>query len=79
MATNFIRSAVAPTISAGAMQAKAIWKMTKDSSGMNTPAENVSATDEVVTPDRNALDSPPMNGVSGPAAAASPAPVKASE
>ena len=33
-AENFTRSANAPTISAGVMQAKVIWKMTKTYSGM---------------------------------------------
>ena len=79
IAANFIRSAVAPTISAGAMQAKAIWKTTKAYSGMKTPAEKDSAIELVVTPFRNILDSPPMKGVSGPASSALPAPVKASE
>ena len=40
-----MRSAKAPTISAGVMQAKVIWKTTKASSGMTTPAENVSTTE----------------------------------
>ena len=37
-ALNFIRSAKDPTMSAGVMQAKVIWKMTKTSSGITTPA-----------------------------------------
>ena len=43
-AENLMRSAKAPTMSAGVMQAKVIWKTTKASSGMTTPAENVSTT-----------------------------------
>ena len=37
-----MRSAKAPTIRAGVMQAKVIWKTTKISSGMATPFEKVS-------------------------------------
>ena len=37
-AENLMRSAMAPTISAGVMAAKVIWKMTKVSSGMTTPS-----------------------------------------
>ena len=36
-----MRSANAPTISAGVMQAKVIWKTTKTISGMKTPCEKV--------------------------------------
>ena len=61
------------------MQAKAIWNTAKANSGMNTPAEKVSASELVVIPPRNALDSPPMNGVVAVASAAVPAPVKARE
>ena len=38
---NLMRSAMAPMISAGVMAAKVIWKTTKVSSGMTTPAEKV--------------------------------------
>ena len=58
MAENFMRSANAPTISAGVMMAKVIWKV------MNTASGN-SAVEEVrlsgVTPTRKALPNPPIN------------------
>ena len=40
-AENFMRSAKAPTIRAGVMQANVIWKQTKTYSGMYEPFENV--------------------------------------
>ncbi len=63
---NFTRSANAPTISAGVMQAKVIWKITKTYSGRYTPFEKVAAKVPGLTPARKALSSPPNrlgNGV----------------
>lgn len=51
-----MRSANAPTISTGVMQAKVIWKQTYTSSGMTTPLEKVPALDSGVTPIRTALE-----------------------
>src|SRR5262249_52471252 len=58
-AENFMRSANPPTISAGVMQAKVIWKQMYTSSGITTPLENVATLDSGVTPMRKTLDSPP--------------------
>jgi hypothetical protein len=55
IAENFIRSAKAPTISAGVMIAKVIWNTKKRTSGM--PPERVSPS----TPLRKTLPKPPMN------------------
>ena len=52
-AENFIRSAKPPTISAGVMQAKVIWKATNTSSGMVPDSESG------VTPERKTLAKPP--------------------
>ena len=49
-AENFIRSAKPPTISAGVMQAKVIWKQMKMYSGITTPSEKVAAIESVVMP-----------------------------
>ena len=49
-AENFIRSAKPPTISAGVMQAKVIWKATKTYSGITTPSVKVAAIESGVTP-----------------------------
>ena len=65
-APNFMRSAMAPTISAGVMAAKVSWKMTKVSSGISTPAENVAAVVEGVTPARKSLEKSPMKAESPP-------------
>ncbi|MOA55090.1 hypothetical protein D3C78_1788190 [compost metagenome] len=56
IAENFIRSANAPTISAGVMIAKVIWKVTKTASG-NSAAGPVRLAG--VIPARNALPMPP--------------------
>ena len=61
-----MRSAKAPTISAGVMQAKVIWKATKAYSGMTTPRENVSTTVVGSTPRRKALEKPPMKELRPP-------------
>jgi hypothetical protein len=53
MAENFMRSAKAPTISAGVMMANVIWKVMKTVSGM------VPVRLSTVTPLRNARPSPP--------------------
>ena len=55
-AENFMRSAKAPTMSAGVIAAKVIWKKMKTNSGMTTPSEKVS-DDRVVasTPARKSL------------------------
>ena len=78
-AENFIRSATAPMISAGVIAANVSWKITKVSSGMTTPLEKPSSTELVEMPDRNILESPPMNGVNAVASSAVAAPVNASE
>ena len=52
---NFMRSANAPTVRAGVMIAKVIWKVAKTDSGM------VPMTDCAVMPAMNALPSPPTN------------------
>ena len=62
-AENLTRSAKAPTIRAGVMQAKVIWKTTNTSSGMATPFEKVSDSVDTSTPERNALDRPPTKAV----------------
>src|SRR5690606_37893934 len=58
-AENFMRSAKPPTISAGVMQAKVIWKQTNTSSGITTPLEKVPVVASGPTPQRNALEKPP--------------------
>ena len=57
MAENFMRSAKAPTISAGVMMAKVIWKVMNTLSGNSAVAE---VRPSAVRPLRNALDRPPM-------------------
>ena len=64
-AENLTRSAKAPTIRAGVMQAKVIWKTTKVSSGMATPFEKVSDIVVTSTPARNIFENPPKIGVAG--------------
>ena len=54
MAENFMRSAKAPTIRAGVMMAKVIWKVTKTVSG------TVPVRESMPTPRRKALSRPPM-------------------
>ena len=49
-----------PTMSAGVMQAKVIWKAMKTSSGI------VPASEAGVTPLRKLLDNPPQNRLSEP-------------
>ena len=53
-ALNFMRSAKAPTISAGVMMAKVIWNV------MNTDSGMVPLMESTVTPARNILSSPPQ-------------------
>ena len=60
-AENFIRSANAPTISAGVMPANVAWKAMNTYSGRTTPLLKVAATESGVTPDRNSLSKPPKN------------------
>ena len=60
-AENFMRSANAPTISAGVMAAKVAWKAKNTISGMTTPLLKVAPTESGVTPDRNSLSKPPKN------------------
>ena len=55
-----MRSAKAPTISAGVMTAKVIWKVVNTVSGM------VPVMASTVTPARNALPSPPTKAFMGP-------------
>ena len=55
MAENFIRSANAPTMSAGVMTANVIWNV------MNTVSGMVPLSESTVTPARNIFESPPMN------------------
>ncbi len=52
-----MRSAKAPTISAGVMMAKVIWKVTKTLSGNRAVAE---VTASCCSVDRKALPRPPM-------------------
>ena len=66
IAENRIRSAKAPTISAGVMQAKVIWKAIKIYSGIITPSVKVSASLADVTPARNNLPVPPQKALSEP-------------
>ncbi len=54
MAENFMRSAKAPTISAGVMMAKVIWKV------MNTVSGIVPLRESTPTPLMNALARPPQ-------------------
>ncbi len=54
IAENFMRSAKAPTISAGVMIANVIWKV------MNTDSGTARTSASLVIPARKALDSPPM-------------------
>jgi hypothetical protein len=56
---NFIRSAKAPTISAGVMQAKVIWKAMKVYSGSQIPLVKVGTSVVASTPARNILEKPP--------------------
>ena len=53
-ALNFMRSAKAPTISAGVMIANVIWNV------MNTDSGMVPLMESTVTPARNILSSPPQ-------------------
>ena len=55
MAENFIRSANAPTMSAGVMTANVIWNV------MNTVSGIVPLSASTVTPLRNIFESPPTN------------------
>ncbi len=55
-----MRSANAPTMSAGVIAAKVSWKARKDISGIATPLVKVSAVVSLVTPARNAFEKPPM-------------------
>ena len=59
-AANFMRSAKAPTMSAGVIAAKVIWKQTYTSSEILASTLNVAALESGVTPIRNALEKPPM-------------------
>ena len=63
-AENFIRSAKAPMMRAGVMQAKVIWKMTKASSGMLVSFEKVPTSVAGVTPASMSLPNPPKKGLS---------------
>ena len=74
-AENFMRSAKAPTMRAGVMQAKVIWKMTKASSGMLVSFEKVAGSELGVTPASKNFEKPPMKGLRE----AEALPVKASE
>ncbi len=56
IAENFMRSAKAPTISAGVMIAKVIWKVMNTLSGNSAVAE---VRPSAVRPLRKALSSPP--------------------
>ena len=60
MAVNFMRSAKAPTMSAGVMIAKVIWKIIKTLSGM------VPLRASTVTPIRNTLLRPPVKALRAP-------------
>ena len=62
MLENFIRSAKPPTISAGVMIAKVIWKLANTDSGMS-PAIAPS-----VTPAKKLLPRPPQNALPSPKA-----------
>ena len=53
-AENFMRSAKAPTISAGVIMAKVIWKV------MNTVSGIVPVIDSTPMPARNSLPKPPQ-------------------
>ena len=75
-APNFMRSAMAPMMRAGVIAAKVSWKMTKQSSGKNTPAVNDSMMKSIFTGPRNILLRSPMNGLSAEGVAG---PAKASE
>ena len=59
-AENLIRSAKPPTMSAGVIAAKVIWKQMKTYSGISTPSEKVAAIEFGVTPARNSREKPPM-------------------
>ena len=61
-----MRSANPPTISAGVMQAKVIWKQMKTSSGITTPLEKVATVDSGVTPIRKILEKPPTKLLAAP-------------
>jgi hypothetical protein len=65
-AENLMRSANAPTISAGVMQAKVIWKAMKTYSGMTKPSEKVAAVESGVTPTGTALPKPPKKALVEP-------------
>ena len=55
-----MRSAKAPTISAGVITAKVIWKAMNRYSGSATPSVKVAAVESTVTPARNSLPKPPQ-------------------
>ena len=59
-AENFTRSAKAPTISAGVMQANVIWKAMKEYSGSQTPFEKVGTSVVGSTPARKTFEKPPI-------------------
>jgi len=61
-----MRSAKAPTISAGVIAANVIWKAMKRYSGRTTPSVKVAAVVSVVTPARNSLPKPPQKGLVEP-------------
>ena len=60
MEENFMRSAKAPTIKAGVMTAKVIWKV------MNTVSGIVPLIDSTVTPLKNSLPKPPTKPFRAP-------------
>ena len=55
-----MRSAKAPTISAGVITANVIWKTMNRYSGMTTPSVKVADVESTVTPERNTLPTPPQ-------------------
>ncbi len=62
-APNLMRSAKAPTISAGVMHAKVSWKMKNTYSGMYTPLLKVAASESVANPCMNSRSKPPMKAL----------------
>ncbi len=62
-ALNLMRSAKAPTISAGVIAAKVAWKQKKPSSGMLVALLNVPVSESPVMPLRNILLKPPKNAL----------------
>src|SRR5690606_37830504 len=57
------RSASEPTIRAVVSPAKVHWKATNTNSGSFTSSLNVSASESIVTPDRNSFESEPKYAV----------------